>query len=1093
MGVMFAGGLAGCGAFAQAEWRSTLYPENWVPPASLSFESDKLIQDFSYAGYRRGEVEIPVVRGPVFDVTGFGADPSGAADSTVAIQNAINAAAAAGGGVVALPPGIFKVSPQGNDLQALLISAPNIVLRGAGRNRTFLLNEATAMRGKFIIRVEGSGSGWGTVPAGSPQPAITEDLLRPTVTIPVAGVSGFAVGDWVVLRADATDAFVAEHNMTDLWAGQAAGLGGVMFLRQITAVDAANQRLTIDVPIRYYLKTRDNARVHRAVPHLEEAGLEDFSIGNREHPRSGSPAGWGEEDYDTPGNGAYDVHGSFAIAFRRVRHAWIARVATFRPGVNTLDTHLLSNGILLQNCRSVTVQGCDFQRPLYGGGGGNGYMYRLQASNECLVRDSAARRNRHGFVFSHMGCSGNVIHGGLAQVTRTQAAGSRTTSGEGCDHHMHLSQSNLIDGVQLEQDFFTAHYRGTSGTPPQHGQGAVHSVYWNLVGLAYHAGKDYIVRSEQARHGYMIGTRGPAGGMTTTSGAPAARTAPVDHAEGAGLGATLRPLSLYHDQLGRRLARLPVPPIPTALAARAGVTQVELTWNAASTATRYRVRRAPASGGPYAEIAATAATAFTDTGLTTGVTYHYVVAAVNGSGDSGDSFEAAATPAAAFAQDGGPDGIVAIEVEHFDAHVPQGGHAWTINTTAGYSGDAALEATPNNGTTRDTNFLTTSPRLDFRVSFVQAGVHHVWLRGIGRTGNDDSVHAGLNGAAPPTADRITGFGTGWTWRNATSDGPGATIDIPAPGVHTVNLWMREDGVILDKLVLTVNSGYVPAGPGPAESPRPGGAAAPGPATARIVNLATRTAAGGAAGAPIAGFVIAGSGAKRMLVRAVGPGLAAFGLTGTVPDPTVSVVRDGTVLAANDRWNAVDAGAFAELGAFALPPGSLDAAVVTSLAPGAYTTPVGAGNGSGVVLLEVYDGQPSDPTASLVNASARAHVGTGESVLIPGFVIAGEGTTRVLVRAVGPTLRDFGVEGALADPELTLFSGTRVIATNDNWGSAANAVDIAVAARRAGAFALSGDSRDAALLETLPAGAYTARVSGVGGATGVALVEVYLVP
>jgi hypothetical protein len=130
-------------------------------------------------------------------------------------------------------------------------------------------------------------------------------------------------------------------------------------------------------------------------------------------------------------------------------------------------------------------------------------MYRLQASNECLLRDCIARYNRHGFVFSHMACSGNVILGGLAQVTRTQAAGSGTTSGEGCDHHMHLSQSNLIDSVQLDRDFFTAHYRGTSGTPPQHGQGGTHSVYWNLIGLAYHSTKTYIVRSEQARYGYV--------------------------------------------------------------------------------------------------------------------------------------------------------------------------------------------------------------------------------------------------------------------------------------------------------------------------------------------------------------------------------------------------------------------------------------------------------------------------------------------------------------------------------------------------------------------------------------------------------------
>jgi len=819
-------GLAAVAALAQTEWRSTLYPEDWAPPTALRFETDKLVQDWSYAGYRRGEVEIPTVRGPVFDATAQGADPSGVADSTSAIQAAINAAAAAGGGVVWLPPGTFKVSPQGSNAWALRINTGGIVLRGAGRDRTFLFNDATAMRDKHIIRVEGSGSAWGMVPAGSPQPRITEDLLGPTTAIPVAATTGFAAGDWVMLRADATDAFIAEHNMTDLWGGLGGSLGGVFFLRQIVAVDAAAARLTIDVPTRYYLKTRDNARVHRAVPHVEEVGLEDFAIGNREHPLAASRTGWGEEDYDAATNGSYDTHASFAIAFLRVRNSWISGVASYRPPGNTVNTHLLSNGVLLQHCRGVTVRNGDFQRPLYGGGGGNGYMYRLQSANECLVRDSAARNNRHGFVFSHMACSGNVILGGIAQVTRTQAAGTGVTGGEGCDHHMHLSQSNLIDGVELDRDYFTAHYRGTSGTPPQHGQGGTHTVFWNLIGTAYQPGKTYIVRSEQARYGYMIGTRGPASGMTTTSGAAAARTAPADHAEGAGRGELLRPLSLYQDQLARRLAR--------------------------------------------------------------------------------------------------------------------------------------LQSTPS--------------------------------------------------------------------------------------------------------------------------------------TARVINLATRTLVGGTAGTPIAGFVIAGTGTKRILVRAVGPALAGFGVTGAAADPSVAIVAaSGATVAGNDDWSTADEATFTAVGAFPLAIGSRDAAVVAALPAGSYTTPVGLTGAAGITLLEFYDAQAASPGANLVNASTRAFVGTGDGVLIPGFVVAGTGQVRLLIRGVGPTLAGFGVSGALTDPELTLFSGPIAIAANDNWGTAANAGDILAAARQAGAFALPAGSRDAALLVTLPAGAYTARLGGVGGTTGLALMEIYVVP
>jgi len=98
-------------ARGQAEWRSALYPADWSPPEDRRFETDKLIQDFSYAGYRRGEVKLPVFGGPRFDATAFGADPTGTADSTAAIQAAIDAAAFAGGGVAYLPAGTFKVSP----------------------------------------------------------------------------------------------------------------------------------------------------------------------------------------------------------------------------------------------------------------------------------------------------------------------------------------------------------------------------------------------------------------------------------------------------------------------------------------------------------------------------------------------------------------------------------------------------------------------------------------------------------------------------------------------------------------------------------------------------------------------------------------------------------------------------------------------------------------------------------------------------------------------------------------------------------------------------------------------------------------------
>jgi hypothetical protein len=190
----------------------------------------------------------------------------------------------------------------------------------------------------------------------------------------------------------------------------------------------------------------------------------------------------------------------------------------------------------------------------------------------------------------------------------------------------------------------------------------------------------------------------------------------------------------------------------------------------------------------------------------------------DGDGLKGSHEVSAVVNNAPFKQDAGTNGIVSIEAEHFDSKLAQGGHAWTGEATTGASG-TAVRATPNSGSNNDTGYTTNSPRLDFKVSFVKTGTHYVWIRGIGANGNDDSVHAGLDGAASTSSDRISSFGTAWTWSKATMDGTSATISVPATGVRTINLWMREDGFVVDKIVLTTNASYVPSGTGPAESPR----------------------------------------------------------------------------------------------------------------------------------------------------------------------------------------------------------------------------------------------------------------------------------
>jgi hypothetical protein len=175
-----------------------------------------------------------------------------------------------------------------------------------------------------------------------------------------------------------------------------------------------------------------------------------------------------------------------------------------------------------------------------------------------------------------------------------------------------------------------------------------------------------------------------------------------------------------------------------------------------------------------------------------------------------------------FQQDSGPDGIVSMEAENYDANVSQGGHTWTlVILPAGASSSKAMQALPNDGTTRSSDYVTLSPHLDFKVSFVKTGTHYVWVRGHANgSGNDDSCHAGLDYQATVTGERISlNAAADWGWFNARTNGAPATFEVPNAGVHTINIWMREDGAIIDKIILTTNSNYQPSGKGPQESTR----------------------------------------------------------------------------------------------------------------------------------------------------------------------------------------------------------------------------------------------------------------------------------
>lgn len=263
---------------------------------------------------------------------------------------------------------------------------------------------------------------------------------------------------------------------------------------------------------------------------------------------------------------------------------------------------------------------------------------------------------------------------------------------------------------------------------------------------------------------------------------------------------------------------------------------------------------------------------------------------------------------------------------------------------------------------------------------------------------------------------------------------------------------------------------------------------------RLVNLSTRARTGTGASTTIAGFVTGTTG--ESLLRGIGPGLEPFGVSAFQPDPTIALYSAGEAdpFATNQNWTntAGVADAATRYGAFALRSVDADAALLQTLEPGAYTFSTTGTDTSvqGVVLSEVYH-------ENLVNLSTRAAVGSGDDVVIAGFVLQGPRPVNVLVRGVGPGLNDFGVTGTLANPRITLLrqtgEGAQTVATNQGWQQDDQSSLAIGAARAAGAFPLESGSADAALLRTLDPGTYTVVLESSDNTTGVALVEVYLVP
>jgi len=276
-----------------------------------------------------------------------------------------------------------------------------------------------------------------------------------------------------------------------------------------------------------------------------------------------------------------------------------------------------------------------------------------------------------------------------------------------------------------------------------------------------------------------------------------------------------------------------------------------------------------------------------------------------------------------------------------------------------------------------------------------------------------------------------------------------------------------------------------------------------PIASQLTNISTRAFAQTGDNVIIGGFIVQGTGPKKLIVRAIGPELIPYGVPNVLADPTLEL-HDGTgaLIASNDNWQHTIIGGIitgdqvAEIqNSGHAPTVATESAIIANLPPGNYTAVIrGVNNTIGVALVEAYDLSASIPSPSFLgNISTRGFVQMDDNVMIGGFIVQGIGPKRVIVRAIGPELIPYGVPNVLPDPTLELHDGTgALIASNDDWqhtiiGGIITADQVAAIQNNGHAPTVATES---AIIGNLSPGNYTAIVRSKNIIVGVALVEVY---
>jgi hypothetical protein len=511
-------------------WRSSLYPADWTP--ELTDPEGQFIQDFSYAGYRNGGRDIPThTRGSLIIVTNY--FPVGG-DWTPAVQQAIDDAAALGGGVVYFPEGEYRLDGQ------LFVTSSSIVLKGAGVGATMLYftREGLAINQQAHINFVGAPEGILEFPLAN------DGEIRSRV-VEVANAVGLTRGQDVSVGWEISEPWVEEHDMEGIW--EASGDWKPFFRRQIVAVDSCPSppRVTLDVPLRYPAKLRDQASLRVESGYLRECGIEDMSLSN-------AVPSLDRAYYDQ----GIELRKIKLVSFDGVKDCWARRLASYsspNAGGSCAGEacHLQSMGIVVTDSKRVTIREVSLERAQNLNQYGNGYLFDIQQSSEVLVESSVGRYGRHNFIQDgDFGASGLVFRDNYSSGGRCRNSPSAWATSCFDEFHRRLVTASLVENHETPTGWL-------GGNRLTESSGAGHtvtgSVYWRMGGGG-------LLFSWQRGNGYVIGTDDIWVETTLMNpllwvfGHTALWTEPEDLVEGEDQGATLHPESLYLDQLYRRLS-----------------------------------------------------------------------------------------------------------------------------------------------------------------------------------------------------------------------------------------------------------------------------------------------------------------------------------------------------------------------------------------------------------------------------------------------------------------------------------------------------------------------------------------------------------